>query len=147
MKISVINSLPEKIPTRIFKQLLERIVEKENIPLKELSVILVDNEYLRKLHRDYLQDDSYTDVMTFDLSEGRKLDAEIYASWDRAVQQSAEFKVSPEEEGARLIIHGLLHLQGWDDAGEEQRKKMHMRENELISQYWRPLLLQKGIVE
>ncbi len=116
--------------------MVEQVIHEIKLPASEISVILVDDEYLRRLHREYLNDDRYTDVMTFNLSDGGEVEGEIYISVDRAQVQAKQYQVSVSEEVARLVIHGLLHLKGYDDATLAERQQMHQQENHLLRLFW-----------
>lgn len=109
-------------------------VEKLNLSVDTLAVIITDDEYLKKLHTQYLCDASYTDVMTFDLGEPERIEGEIYISLDRAMEQSAENSVSLPEELSRLLIHGILHLAGEDDRKPADRRKMKNKEDALVEE-------------
>ncbi len=131
------NDLPgNEISLKQYKPVIDRVLVERRLAVNELSVILVDDEYLRKLHSKYLNDSSYTDVMTFNLNPGGEIEAEIYISFDRAKIQARQYGVPVTNEIARLIFHGLLHLEGYDDATEAEREKMHRLENELLKKYW-----------
>jgi rRNA maturation RNase YbeY len=108
--------------------------EKLKLYSESLAVIIIDDEALRRMHDQYLGDDTYTDVMTFNLGEGRAVEGEIYISLDRAREQAAAYGVSLPEELARLIIHGILHLAGWDDREPADRRKMKMQEDALVAE-------------
>jgi rRNA maturation RNase YbeY len=102
---------------------------------EEINIIFVNDDYLRRLHKDFLNDDSYTDVMSFNLNEDDQIEGEIYISVDRAKYHANEFNISFSSEIARLIIHGILHLKGYDDATEDQKKEMHELENDYLEKY------------
>jgi len=136
MLIRITNSHPQrKIIKKNARKLAENVLADEEIIAKEINVIFVTDDYLRTLHKDYLQDNSYTDVMTFDLSDNRSIEGEIYIAPDRAAIHARKFQVVPEVEIARLIIHGLLHLKGFDDATEAQQEKMRSREDHYLKKY------------
>lgn len=130
------SSFSKEITLKEYKPLVQSSIQAENIPIKQLQVILVDDEYLRKLHTQYLHDDSYTDVMTFNLSETGEIEGEIYISLDRARIHAREYGVAVRDEVARLIIHGLLHLKGMDDRTPAQQQEMHQMENRLLAEFW-----------
>lgn len=119
------------------RELVCRVAEEETLPLEMLNIILTGDRRLQDLHRDYLNDDTPTDVITFDLSEpGRPgVQGEIYISGERARAQAAEFGVAPEAEIARLIIHGILHLKGYDDRTDLEQRKMREREEHYLQRY------------
>ena len=136
--IQLINNSSEKdFPLKSYKLLIEEIICGEKIAVKEINAILVDDEYLRKLHKKYLNNDTYTDVMTFNLSESGEIEAEIYISYDRAKLHAHQFKVPVTDELARLFVHGLLHLKGYDDRTPAEQQEMHKMENRLLKDYWK----------
>jgi len=99
---------------------------------KSVDVILVDDKTLRELHKIYLDEDTFTDVMTFNLGEDTEIEGEIYISIDRATEQAGEFGIAIEEELARLMIHGCLHLAGYDDQTETDQQKMKRIEDKYV---------------
>ena len=123
-------------PLSQFRDYVQRICQQEKIPLGSLRIITVDDEYLRSLHRKFIRDDSYTDVIVFPLDENTDKEAEIYISGDRARANARRYRVTLQKEMARLISHALLHLQGYDDHSPHARKKMHSLEDRLLHQYW-----------
>lgn len=135
-KINIINNYPHfQIQSSAATALVTHVLRDEKLAASEISVILIDDEYLRKLHRDFLNDDTFTDVMTFNLGGEDDIEGEIYISVDRAKRYAMEFNVLPEEEIARLIIHGLLHLNGFDDQTVEEREKMREMEAFYLRKY------------
>lgn len=136
MRIRITNNHSStKIIKKNARRLVENILADEKITAKEINIILVPDDYLRKLHKDYLQDDSYTDVMTFDLSDNHTIEGEIYIAPNCAKIHAREFAVAPEVEIGRLIIHGLLHLKGFDDATETQQAEMRSKEDYYLEKY------------
>lgn len=143
MQINVINDHQKiTINEQDVTKLAKSVIKDEKIAVNEISIIFVHDEYLRKLHKDYLKDDSPTDVMSFNLGENDRIEGEIYISLDRAKIHAAEFNVSLDSEIARLIIHGLLHLKGYDDQTDVQRNQMRQKENQYLMEYFEsPYLL------
>ncbi len=115
--------------------LIRKVAEDLKMEIESLNIIFVDDETLQKMHLEYLNDPGKTDVITFDLSDGDKIEAEIYISTERAEEQAKEFGATFSEEILRLIIHGLLHLKGYDDLEPEKRKIMKQEEEKLVSKY------------
>jgi len=101
-------------------------------PNYELGIHLVGADEMSKVNETFLQHEGSTDVITFDHSEfgeGVGLHGELFISIDDAVAQAREFRTSWQSELARYILHGLLHLQGYDDLDSVARKKMkHVEE-------------------
>lgn len=139
ISLELINNHSDNIfPAQSFRNLAEKTIHAEKIPLAILRIIAVDDKYLRSLHRAYLAQDTYTDVMTFQLEKGRNGEAEIYISVDRAKMNAEKYHVTLPEEIARLMIHGLLHLKGMTDETEHGRQLMHEREDDLLRKFWQP---------
>lgn len=101
-----------------------------------VSFVLLDDERIRELNRAYLEHDYATDVITFSLGEPGALDGEIYIGVDVAVRQAREYGVPVREEVARLAIHGLLHLLGYDDRDAGSAAAMHQVQERLVAA-WR----------
>ena len=104
----------------------------ERVAHATLRVIGIDSRTCRKLNREFLGHDYVTDVLAFSLGEGMRFEGEIYINLDRAQQQAAEYGVSPTHERARLVIHGVLHLIGYDDRTTRQSKRMRAREDHYL---------------
>jgi rRNA maturation RNase YbeY len=100
----------------------------------EIAVALVDDARLQSLHRDFMGIDTPTDIMTFPTAEpaGETQGGELVISVDHAMTQAGAWGLSPEEEIAFLVVHGLLHLCGWQDETDEQRERMLDRQRDLI---------------
>jgi rRNA maturation RNase YbeY len=101
-----------------------------------LEVNFVDEDTIRALHRDFLQDDSSTDVITFDLGvtpEGWRA-ATIAICVPVAQQYARRYRASLREELQRLVIHGALHLLGYGDHTPPQKRKMRQQENKILQQ-------------
>lgn len=117
-------------------ELLTNVVEwtcqQNNLQPESIDIILVDDNTLREMHKIYLDDDSVTDVMTFNLADDNSIEGEIYISVPRATAQSIEFGVTLIQELVRLIIHGCLHLAGYDDQTEDKLKEMKLIEDKLV---------------
>jgi len=134
-QIEIHNIHPEiKIHIRGVRTIAQKVLSAEKFYLHHLSLVFVDDEYLRRLHRDFLNEDPYTDVMTFDLSETNTREGEIYISLDRAQYYAKKYRIPLDEELTRLIIHGILHLKGYDDQTEAEHQRMHQKENSLLRQ-------------
>jgi len=117
-------------------ELLTNVVDwtchQNNLQPDSIDIILVDDDTLREMHKIYLDDDSVTDVMTFNLADDKSIEGEIYISVPRATAQSTEYGVTLVQELVRLIIHGCLHLAGYDDQTEDNLKEMKDIEDKLV---------------
>ena len=105
--------------------------ESKNNPRKvgDISVIFCSDDYLLKINKQFLSHDYYTDVITFDNSEGSTISGDIFISTDTVLENSKTYKQQYINEIHRVIIHGILHLLGYDDQNEEQTKIMRSKED------------------
>ncbi len=114
-----------------------------------LGIVLVDDATIHRMNREYLAHDEPTDIITFALEDDtfitgptgpgkppREL-GEMYISYERAAAQSADWGSDPEREIRFLVVHGVLHLLGWDDATTEERERMLARQDEILAD-WTP---------
>lgn len=102
--------------------------------IQALQINFINNKEIWELNKKHLSHDYVTDIITFDYSDNKKLlDAEIYISVDEALTNSEKYKVSFEKEIKRLVIHGILHLTGYDDKAPHDKKIMKRFENRLLS--------------
>jgi len=132
-----IHNFPAKLTgqTSNWEALVSKVAEDLKMDIESLNIIFVDDATLQKMHLEYLNDPEQTDVITFDLSDGNKIEAEIYISTERAEEQAKDFGATFSEEILRLILHGLLHLKGFDDLEPKKRKIMKQEEEKLVSKY------------
>lgn len=100
----------------------------------DISIALVSDDELRRLHRDFMGLDSVTDIMTFPYG-GDALGGDIAISVDRAAEQAPEYGLSAWEEIRFLAVHGVLHLCGWDDGDDEARRRMLTRQAEIVESW------------
>jgi probable rRNA maturation factor len=101
-----------------------------------INFIIVTDDFLRKLKNIYFNMDVFTDVMAFNLEEeGEDLDGEIYISWDRILDNSEKLEIDSELEFKRILIHGVLHLIGYDDQTKNEKSQMTNLENDYISKF------------
>lgn len=113
---------------------IDRIIESEGYSLQELNFIFCSDDYLHKINLDYLKHDTLTDIVTFDNSdEEKEIEGDIFISIDRVKDNAKDQSVSFDEELQRVIIHGVLHLLGYGDKTEEEKKQMREKEEGCLS--------------
>ncbi len=100
----------------------------------EIAYVFCTDERILELNKQYLQHDYYTDIITFDYSEGNIISGDIFISVDTVKTNAEEFGVTFEQELNRIVIHGILHLCGQDDKTPELRLEMTRKENLAIEQ-------------
>ena len=119
------------------KAFLLKQMKKERKSVEAINYIFCSDEYLLKLNQDFLKHNTYTDIITFELSpEGQPLLADIYISIDRIKENTKTFQTTFIKELHRVIFHGALHLAGYKDKDKEQVGKMRKMEEGYLSQYF-----------
>ena len=98
----------------------------------EIAYIFVDDEEILRVNREYLQHDYYTDIITFDYTEGDTISGDLFISLDTVRTNAEQFDKPYEEELHRVIIHGILHLCGINDKGPGEREIMEAAENRAL---------------
>ena len=104
----------------------------EKKELGELNYIFCNDLYLSKINLKYLQHNTFTDIITFDNAITDEISGDIFISTERVQENALLFEVSFEEELKRVMVHGVLHLMGYDDKTAPQIEVMRNKENELI---------------
>jgi len=115
--------------TRWIKKVIEHFDKKQGL----ITYIFCSDEEILRINKSYLNHDYYTDIITFDYSEGDKLSGDLFISLETVKTNSEKFKTDYEEELHRVMIHGILHLCGYDDTTSTERKMMRTREEEALS--------------
>ncbi len=113
-------------------KLVEKVIRKEGKIPGDLYFVITTDKELLKINKEFLGNNSLTDVIAFDYSEKNKINGEIYISKETVKRNSINYKVSLKNEMMRVMIHGTLHLCGYDDKNEKERKKMTEEENEWL---------------
>jgi probable rRNA maturation factor len=111
------------------KTWIKSVIEKEKHVLGNLNYIFTSDDSLLKINIDYLKHNTYTDIITFNYNEGKKVNGDIFISVDRVKENANKFEVSFEEELHRVIIHGVLHLCGYKDKSKADSELMRKKEN------------------
>ena len=112
---------------------LKLVAESEIRRLGDISVIFCSDPYILDVNLKYLQHDYYTDIITFDYCEGDTISGDLFISVDSVRENAAFYKTEFEEELNRVIVHGVLHLIGYDDHSEADKKEMRSKENYYLS--------------
>ena len=119
---------------RLTSRWLKFVAESESKRLGDIAVIFCSDNYILDVNMKYLQHDYFTDIITFDYCEGNVLSGDLFISID-SVRENAVFYGSEfADELNRVIVHGLLHLIGYDDHTEEDIAQMRAKENYYLSQ-------------
>jgi rRNA maturation RNase YbeY len=124
--------MPE-IPKRKITSWIKKVASQHGYKIGEISYIFCLDDYILKINKEYLQHDYYTDIITFDYTEGKKISGDIFISLDTVASNAEKFETVYENELYRVIIHGILHLCGIKDKKPEERVFMEKNENEALA--------------
>jgi rRNA maturation RNase YbeY len=120
----------------IRKRWLKTIASKAGFNIKELNYVFCSDEYLYRMNLEYLNHETYTDIITFDNSEKEfDLAGDIFISIDRVNENAKTHNQEVDAELNRVLAHGLLHLMGYKDKTKEESILMRQKEEESISLY------------
>ena len=122
--------------SKLLKKIISRIVSDAGMKGDSVDVIITTDEKVYEINREFLGQDYYTDIITFNYNKGKSLGGEIYISAARVKDNAVKFGVTLNSEIRRVIFHGFLHLCGYDDrTAEEKRKMSEMEEMYLALSY------------
>ena len=112
---------------------LKMVAESEVKKLGPLSIIFCSDNYILDINIKYLQHDYFTDIITFDYCEGELVSGDLFISIDSVRENALHYQVKFEDELDRVMVHGLLHLIGYDDHTPEETALMRQKEDYYIS--------------
>ncbi|MFN8282973.1 MAG: rRNA maturation RNase YbeY [Chitinophagales bacterium] len=125
---------PKFFKSILLKSWMKAIAEKEKFSIKELNYIFMTDEELLKINIEYLNHDTYTDIITFDNSEIKgKIESDIFISVERVEANAQKFNTTFENELLRVMAHGLLHLCGYKDKKKTDIEMMRKKEEESLA--------------
>ena len=141
-EINITNSTNETIDEKLLYKVANYALEYEKVSNAVLNIIIVDNEYIHKINREYRGVDRETDVISFALEDDDtfvklpiRVLGDIYISIDRVKSQALEYGHSETREISFLTVHGILHLLGYDHMKEEDEKVMFAKQEEVLNRY------------
>ena len=139
--ITVVAEFGRFVEVEDLRRIAAGVLAAESVPESELGVLVTDDEAVRRLNREYACEDEATDVLAFSLREGEEFVSpdgvarvgEVIISYPTASRQAAEAGRLPEDEIAHLLVHGILHLLGYNHAEAEEERVMRARTEALLS--------------
>ncbi len=99
----------------------------------EINYVFCDDEYLHKLNVEYLNHDTFTDIISFDYTLGKELSGDIFISIERVKENATKYTQTLDNELNRVIIHGVLHYMGYKDMSDLEKEQMRAKEDECLS--------------
>jgi probable rRNA maturation factor len=109
---------------KVIRKVVSRIISDASARLGKTDVILTSDRKVYEINSEFLGHDYNTDIITFNYNKGKIINGEIYISVDRVKENAKEFSVALKAEIRRVIFHGFLHLCGYDDSTDVQKRKM-----------------------
>lgn len=119
---------------RLTSQWLKFTAESEIKRIGQVNIIFCSDNYILDINQKYLQHDYFTDIITFDYCEGKTLSGDLFISVDTVRENALFYGTEFDDELNRVIVHGLLHLIGYDDHSEEDQKAMRSKEDYYLAQ-------------
>ncbi|WP_222982618.1 rRNA maturation RNase YbeY [Flagellimonas meishanensis] len=119
----------------IYSDWVSRILMFEGFNVGQIDFIFCADEYLLKLNKQYLQHDTYTDIITFDYTKDKTVSGDIFISTQRVIENAEIYGTTPDDEMLRVMSHGILHLMGYGDKSEKERIVMRAKEEEKIKMF------------
>lgn len=111
---------------------IEEIMILEGYQMGDINYVFCDDSYLNKMNVEFLNHDTYTDIISFDYSLGKQLHGDIYISVERVIENAQIYQSSFKNELCRVMIHGILHYMGFKDKTNDQQKEMTEKENQCL---------------
>lgn len=125
--------LPSTIKKRATSSWIKAVANLHDKKVGDIAYLFCDDKRILEINNEYLHHDYYTDIITFDYTEGDTISGDIFISLDTVKSNSQELGTSYLEEIHRIIIHGILHLCGINDKGPGEREIMTRHENEALA--------------
>ena len=131
------ESIPFDKPT--LQHLAKLVEEGENCKFTLLETVVVDEDHIVRVNQQYLDRDYVTDIISFRYDEeqenNQNIEGTLYCCWPRIREQAQEFGETPDREFRRIVIHGMLHLSGYEDQSSGQKTNMTEKENLYLSRF------------
>ncbi len=123
------------VDERAISSWLEKVLISEEKKLGEINYIFCDDEYLLQINQDFLNHDTYTDIISFGNGLGNIIAGDIFISLERVSENADHYDVSFVDELRRVIVHGVLHFCGYKDKTKEEEIIMRQKENEKLKMF------------
>ena len=108
------------------------VISSEGFQVGEINYIFCNDSYLNKINQEFLNHDTFTDIISFDYTLGKEVGGDIYISIERVLENAEKFNEVFENELYRVMIHGILHFMGYKDKTKKEKTLMRTKEDENI---------------
>ncbi|HEX6891837.1 MAG TPA: rRNA maturation RNase YbeY [Chryseolinea sp.] len=123
-----------KLPhPRITSRWIRSVAESEKSKLTFINFIFCSDRYLKRINLEYLAHDTFTDIITFDYSDSKGIQGDVFISIPRVKENAQQFETPFDEELHRVMVHGVLHLIGYSDKTERAKSIMRKKEDAYLS--------------
>lgn len=112
---------------------INKIINRYNFETGDINYIFCSNQYILKVNNEYLNHNYYTDIITFNYNDNNIINSDIFISIETVIENATYYNTTFQNELSRVIIHGILHLIGFDDTSEEEQSIMTQKEDEALS--------------
>ena len=138
-----ITKLDFPVAENTINKVLNLFTQRHSCTIEFVEIVLVDEEEIRRINREYLQKDYVTDIISFHYHDSNEtkdilitpaLEGTMYCCLPRIIEQSTEFNVDVNTECLRIVVHGLLHILGYEDSTVKQKETMTTEEDAIIQQ-------------
>lgn len=124
------SDIPCRVKRRLaVKSWLKQIIESHKKSVGEISIVMCSDKLLLETNQKYLNHDYYTDIITFDYTEGGQINGDLMISYERVKENASKENVAIQEELRRVMAHGVLHLLGFKDKSEREAAEMRAQED------------------
>ena len=115
---------------------IEDVIKKEKKTVGDITYIFCDDDYLLERNKEFLDHNTLTDIITFNYCIDNNISSDIMISIDRVKENSTTFENSFNEELRRVMIHGILHLIGYNDKSDKEKELMREKENFYLNMFY-----------
>jgi len=117
---------------KVIRNWIGDVIHHNNRQVGDINIIISNDDYLLKINQEYLQKDYLTDIIAFNYNFQELIQGDLFISHQRVGDNARQFSVSKNLEMKRVIIHGILHLLGWNDSTAVEKQAMHQKEDEYL---------------
>ena len=140
-EITIINETDKNVDTDLLNKVADYALKSENVDNGIVNIIIVDNDRIKCINKDYRNKDKETDVISFALEDDDtfielpvRVLGDIYISIDKVKSQASDYGHSEKREICFLVVHGILHLLGYDHMNESDEKNMFSKQDKILDE-------------